>query len=81
MMIYEEPARDLSLLAPSSITAVAVSMEYSALCSFLTVPLDQDGRFCSNSLGIECCLPCPSTEWIYPDCKRNVRLILIDLFD
>jgi hypothetical protein len=25
------------------------------------------GRFCSDSLGIECCLPCPQAEWLYPD--------------
>ncbi|TAQ90209.1 hypothetical protein B7494_g1507 [Chlorociboria aeruginascens] len=25
------------------------------------------GRFCSDSLGPSCCLPCPQTEWFYPD--------------
>lgn len=26
-----------------------------------------DGRFCSALLGPTCCLPCPQTEWLYPD--------------
>ncbi|KAG9238334.1 G protein-like protein-coupled receptor : GPCR, secretin-like protein [Amylocarpus encephaloides] len=26
-----------------------------------------DGRFCSSILGPSCCLPCPQTEWLYPD--------------
>ncbi|CZT00371.1 hypothetical protein WAI453_013316 [Rhynchosporium graminicola] len=26
-----------------------------------------DGRFCSSLLGPSCCLPCPQTEWLYPD--------------
>lgn len=26
-----------------------------------------DGRFCSSALGESCCLPCPQTEWLYPD--------------
>lgn len=25
------------------------------------------GRFCSDILGPSCCLPCPQTEWLYPD--------------
>ena len=25
------------------------------------------GRFCSDLLPVECCLPCPQTEWLYPD--------------
>ena len=25
------------------------------------------GRFCSEALGPSCCLPCPSTAWLYPD--------------
>lgn len=29
--------------------------------------IDVDGRFCSGLLGISCCLPCPQTEWLYPD--------------
>jgi hypothetical protein len=26
-----------------------------------------NGRFCSALLGPTCCLPCPQTEWLYPD--------------
>jgi len=26
-----------------------------------------DGRFCSSLTGTSCCLPCPQTEWLYPD--------------
>jgi hypothetical protein len=26
-----------------------------------------DGRFCSPVGSISCCLPCPQTEWLYPD--------------
>ncbi|KAF7867429.1 hypothetical protein EAF04_005512 [Stromatinia cepivora] len=24
-----------------------------------------DGRFCSSTLGVVCCLPCPQAEWLY----------------
>jgi hypothetical protein len=33
----------------------------------LTSSIVISGRFCSDLLPIECCLPCPSTEWLYPD--------------
>ncbi|ERT03117.1 uncharacterized protein SPSK_08725 [Sporothrix schenckii 1099-18] len=26
-----------------------------------------DGRLCSNLTGTTCCLPCPLTDWVYPD--------------
>ena len=26
-----------------------------------------EGRLCQQFLGIECCLPCPMTDWAYPD--------------
>ena len=26
-----------------------------------------EGRFCSAAAGISCCLPCPNTDWLYPD--------------
>ncbi|KAL2065100.1 hypothetical protein VTL71DRAFT_4240 [Oculimacula yallundae] len=26
-----------------------------------------DGRFCSSLGGPSCCLPCPQTQWLYPD--------------
>jgi hypothetical protein len=26
-----------------------------------------DGRFCAPLLGPVCCLPCPQTDWLYPD--------------
>ncbi|KAI1332517.1 hypothetical protein F5Y16DRAFT_420557 [Xylariaceae sp. FL0255] len=26
-----------------------------------------DGRICSNLTGPTCCLPCPLTDWVYPD--------------
>ncbi|ESZ99576.1 hypothetical protein SBOR_0049 [Sclerotinia borealis F-4128] len=26
-----------------------------------------DGRFCSNTLGVICCLPCPQSDWLYGD--------------
>ncbi|KAI1369363.1 hypothetical protein F5Y08DRAFT_151796 [Xylaria arbuscula] len=25
------------------------------------------GRLCSNITGVSCCLPCPLTDWVYPD--------------
>src|SRR5258708_9950764 len=25
------------------------------------------GRFCSGAGAVICCLPCPQTEWLYPD--------------
>lgn len=32
------------------------------------IPTDTNGRFCAPSpLGGSCCLPCPATEWVYPD--------------
>jgi hypothetical protein len=33
----------------------------------LTGVLVTTGRFCSNVGTITCCLPCPQTEWLYPD--------------
>ncbi|KAJ2907075.1 uncharacterized protein MKZ38_008643 [Zalerion maritima] len=26
-----------------------------------------EGRLCQEFFGIECCLPCPMTDWVYPD--------------
>lgn len=26
-----------------------------------------EGRFCSDAFGFSCCLPCPQTEWLYPN--------------
>jgi len=31
-----------------------------------------DGRFCSALTGPLCCLPCPQTEWLYPDNFKTV---------
>ena len=31
-----------------------------------------DGRFCSTALGPSCCLPCPATDWLYPDNFRTM---------
>ena len=43
----------LSALSPSKIAADQI--------------LVIDGRFCSPVGSITCCLPCPQTEWLYPD--------------
>ncbi|EKD20727.1 hypothetical protein MBM_01409 [Drepanopeziza brunnea f. sp. 'multigermtubi' MB_m1] len=32
-----------------------------------------DGRFCADMLGgSKCCLPCPQTDWLYPDNFRTI---------
>ncbi|KUJ24053.1 G protein-like protein-coupled receptor : GPCR, secretin-like protein [Mollisia scopiformis] len=31
-----------------------------------------EGRFCSAILGPTCCLPCPQTEWLYPDNFKTI---------
>lgn len=34
--------------------------------------IDLAGRFCSSQLGRECCLPCSTTAWFYPERFSNV---------
>ncbi|KAL2171127.1 hypothetical protein VTG60DRAFT_3642 [Thermothelomyces hinnuleus] len=31
-----------------------------------------DGRICQDVLGVSCCLPCPLTDWTYPDSFRDM---------
>ena len=31
--------------------------------------VDNASRLCSTTLGLTCCLPCPLTDWVYPDGK------------
>lgn len=33
----------------------------------LIQPAVTAGRFCSDLTPVECCLPCPSTDWLYAD--------------
>jgi hypothetical protein len=48
-----------------------VAVCYSGFSLFLEDQTDAftvlDGRLCSSLLGPSCCLPCPQTEWFYPD--------------
>ena len=36
-------------------------------------PLVIDGRLCAGEGEIACCLPCPSTDWLYPDSFQTVN--------
>ena len=33
-----------------------------------------DGRLCSNLTGATCCLPCPLTDWVYPDSFHTIGI-------
>ena len=47
-------------------------LEFKQLCA--DTYLDIPGRFCAQVPSfngtIECCLPCPLTEWVYPERKE-----------
>lgn len=33
-----------------------------------------DGRLCQNLGQVTCCLPCPMTDWVYPDSFESLGL-------
>lgn len=46
-------------------------------CRTLTdVYLDVDGRLCQALPGgISCCLPCPMTDWVYPESFKTITIV------
>lgn len=41
------------------------------------INLDVPGRFCGDIGGVECCLPCPVYDWVWPDSFFEKRDILV----